>query len=116
MAHRGTCVDSTHKGVLSTPWGNFFITHGGCLYALDPWGSPSMILYFTGDLVDDLTQGEVSSVTSNSLRGAFNAFHSLGDVLRVFMSFTQLRVFLSFWCILEFSFPFSTFWEPFRNI
>jgi len=27
---------------------------GGCLYALDPRGSPSMILYFTGDLVDDL--------------------------------------------------------------
>ena len=30
--------------------------------------------------------------------------------LRVFMSFTQLRLFLSFWCILEFSFSLLTFW------
>ena len=30
----------------------------GCLYALDPRGGHSMILYFTGDLVDDLNSQE----------------------------------------------------------
>ena len=30
------------------------VGEGGCLYALDPRGSPPMILYFTGDLVDYL--------------------------------------------------------------
>ena len=33
----------------------------GCLYALDPRGGHSMILHFTGDLVDDLnSQGGIS--------------------------------------------------------
>ena len=31
---------------------------GGCLYALNLQESPSMILYFTGDLVDDLNSRE----------------------------------------------------------
>ena len=54
MAHWGTYVNFTHKEVLLAPWGNFFTTYGGCLYALDLRGSPSVILYLTGDLVDDL--------------------------------------------------------------
>ena len=48
-----------------------------------------MILYFTGDLVDDLNS-----------RGSF------------FVSFTQLRVFSSFWSILEFLFNFLPFGNP----
>ena len=51
MDHWGTCVDSTHEGVLSAPWGSFFTTHEVLPYALDLWGSPSVILYFTGDLI-----------------------------------------------------------------
>ena len=54
MTHLGTCVNSTHEGVLSTSWGNFLHnSRGGYPYALDPQGSPSMILYFIGNLVDD---------------------------------------------------------------
>ena len=29
-------------------------SQGGCHYALDPHGSPFMILYFTGDLFENL--------------------------------------------------------------
>ena len=32
MAHWGTCVDSTHKGVLFVPWGNFFTAHKGVAF------------------------------------------------------------------------------------
>ena len=58
MSHWGTCVDSTHKGVLSATWGNFFTTQEGLPLCLGPTGGHSMILYFTGDLVDDLNSQE----------------------------------------------------------
>ena len=48
-------MDYTLEGVLSIPWGKFLHNPpGGCSCALDPWGIPSVVLYFTGDLVDDL--------------------------------------------------------------
>ena len=37
-----------------------------------------MILYFTGDLVDDLNSWESFLGTSNPLRDALSTFHSLG--------------------------------------
>ena len=71
---------------------------------------------FTGDLVDDLNSW--GSFLGNFWfpEGCFWYSPFFGDALGVFVSFTQLRVFLSFWCILEFSFPFSTFREPTRDI
>ena len=46
ITHWGTGVDSTHKGVSLTAWGNFFLCNprGSCSCALDPRGSPP--LYF----------------------------------------------------------------------
>ena len=92
----GTYVDSTHEGVLSTPWGNFLHNfRGGCPCALDPRVSNSMILYFTGDSLIILTHEGVSLGISILPRNVLNAFNSLWNVLRVFVSFIQLRVFLS---------------------
>ena len=70
MAHWGTCADSTHEGVLSTPWENFLHnSRGGYHCALDPLGCPSMILYFTRDLVDDF----------NSRGSFFRDFYSVEE-------------------------------------
>ena len=43
-----------------------------------------------------LTHEGVSLAISDPLRDALNAANPLGDVLRVLVSFTQMRVFLNF--------------------
>jgi len=53
-------------------------SRGGCLRVSDPRESSSMILYFTGDLVDDLNSRGVPLVAFDLLKDAFDAFHSLG--------------------------------------
>ena len=51
----GTFVDSTHEEVLSTPWENFLHNSPGSTFVPRTiGGSPSMILYFTRDLVNGL--------------------------------------------------------------
>ena len=53
--HWGTFVDSTHEEVLSTPWENFLHNSPGSTFVPRTiGGSPSMILYFTRDLVNGL--------------------------------------------------------------
>ena len=81
---------------MSTPWGIFFLHNSreSCLCVLDPYESPTMILYFIGDLVDDLNSRGSFLSDLRSTKGCFNAFNPLA--LRVFVSFSQLRVFLSF--------------------
>ena len=55
-----------------------------------------MTLYFIQDLVNDLNPRESFLVNFYSTEGRFLCFQSTGDSLRVFVSFTQLTVFLSF--------------------
>ena len=84
----------------------------GCLRVSNSQGSPSMILYFTGDLVDDLNSRGSFFGNFWSIEGCFWCFPFIGNALRVFMSFTQLRVFSSFWSILEFLINFLPFGNP----
>ena len=52
----GVDIDSTHEGVLSTPWGIFCFTtlEGFAFVPLDPRGSPPMIPDFAEDFIDGL--------------------------------------------------------------
>ena len=86
----------------------------GYLGALDLCGSPSLILYFTGDSVDDLNS--LGSFLGDlwSTKGCFDALNPLGDTLRVVVSFTRPRVFLSFlmhsWIFFCTSYLLGTCW------
>ena len=60
-----------------------------------------------------LTHRGVSLLVSNPPRDVLDAFNPLRNVLRVFVSFTQLRVFLSF---LDAFLNFLLHFLPFRNL
>ena len=72
-----------------------------------------MILYFTGNLVDGLNHRGVSLLVSNPPRDVLDAFNPLRNVLKDFVSFTQLRVFLSF---LDTFLNFLLHFLPFVNL
>ena len=87
----------TGELVLIPPMRGFYQLHrgyflhnsqGGCLCVLDPCGSPSMILYFIGNLVGDLnSRGSfLGDLWSNE--ECFDAFNPIWDALRAFVSFT----------------------------
>lgn len=82
-AYWETCFDSTHEGVLFAPWGNIFKTHKGV--ACVSWGSPSMILYFAGGLVDTLNSRGSFLGKFLSAEGCFGHFPFTEDALRVFV-------------------------------
>ena len=99
----------------NSPWRGGGVGEGGCLYALDPRGSPPMILYFTGDLVDYLNSWGSSLVTSNPLRGAFDTFHSLGMLWGSLCPLPNWGFFVILVHSLNlFFFSLPTFWEPTR--
>ena len=89
MTHWGTCVDSTHKRGFINSMGKFSLQLlWGLSLCLRPVGSPFMILYFIGNLVDGLNHRGVSLLVSNLPRDVLNAFNPLRNFLRVFVSFT----------------------------
>ena len=69
---------------------------GDCHCVLDPLDSPLIVLYFTRDFFF-FWKFELTRVCSW-------CFRSTMDACVVFVSFTQLRVFWSFWHVLEFFF------------
>ena len=120
MVHWGTCFDSTHEWVLSTPWGSFFSQLvKGRLCASDPRGSPSMILYFTRDLVDDLNS-RVSFLcalaTSDPLRDVFDTFNPLGCFEGPCVLYPTKGISIVFDALLNFFFALLIFWEPIEDI
>ena len=68
-------------------------TLGGVLH--DTW-EKLCICNLLGFWLMVLTHEGVAFVISNPLRDVLDPFNSIGDALRVLVSFTQLRVFLPF--------------------
>jgi len=79
MTHQGTCVESTHKGVLSTPWGNFFTTLKGV--ASLPWTRKGAFPWYCTSLaiwLMVLSYEGVSLVIFDQLSDVFDALNPLG--------------------------------------